>query len=72
MSGDAKSKAASLLALCLYMAASSSLIVLNKHLMVDDGFRFPLFLTAAGQVASVILGKLQKSLPPAFSTWQYL
>ena len=57
MSGDAKGKLASLLALCLYMASSSTLIILNKHLMVDDGFRFPLFLTAAGQVASVILGE---------------
>lgn len=59
MSGSGKGSVASLLALALYMASSSALIILNKQLMVDDGFRFPLFLTAAGQVASVVLGEIR-------------
>ena len=62
VSEDAKSKFASLLALCLYMASSSALIILNKQLMVDDGFGFPLFLTAAGQIASIILGNGYSSM----------
>jgi hypothetical protein len=49
-------KMASLLSLAAYMTFSSALIILNKHLMVDDGFGFPLFLTGAGQIMSVLLG----------------
>lgn len=69
MSGECKGRVASLLSLALYMASSSSLIILNKQLMVDDGFRFPLFLTAAGQVASVLLGdacSFERSQLPKF------
>lgn len=56
MTKVSQGRVASLLTLASYMATSSALIILNKHLMVDDGFGFPLFLTAAGQVASIILG----------------
>lgn len=44
------------LALLLWTASSSSLIVLNKRLMVNDGFAFPMALTAAGQAASFLGG----------------
>lgn len=55
-------KMASLLSLAAYMTFSSALIILNKHLMVDDGFGFPLFLTGAGQIMSVLLGLLAAKL----------
>ena len=42
--------------IAIWMAVSSGLIVLNKKLMVDDGFNFPLALTGAGQAASFIMG----------------
>lgn len=42
--------------LVLFTAASSGVIVVNKMLMVDKGFRFPLFLSACGQLASAVAG----------------
>jgi len=62
-SGRRDGRMASLLALAAYMTFSSALIIFNKHLMVDDGFGFPLFLTGAGQIMSVLLGD-SLSLPP--------
>eukprot|EP01025_Chloroclados_australasicus_P023379 TRINITY_DN2371_c0_g1_i6.p1 TRINITY_DN2371_c0_g1~~TRINITY_DN2371_c0_g1_i6.p1 ORF type:complete len:222 (+),score=12.53 TRINITY_DN2371_c0_g1_i6:59-724(+) len=38
-----------------YMTVSSSLIVLNKYLMSDDGFHFPATLSGLGMVFSAIL-----------------
>ena len=43
--------------IAIWMAVSSGLIILNKKLMVDDGFNFPLALTGAGQAASFMMGK---------------
>ena len=37
---------------------SSGLILLNKELMVADGFNFPMTLTAAGQLTSYVGGKI--------------
>ena len=45
-------------ALLLWTMSSSGLIVLNKRLMVNDGFAFPMALTAAGQTASFLGGML--------------
>ena len=44
-------------ALVLYLLSSSLIIILNKHLMVDDGFKFPLALTGLSQVAGALAGK---------------
>jgi hypothetical protein len=50
------------LALLVWTASSSYIIILNKRLMVDDGFKFPLMLTAIGQGTSwlggLVLAKL--------------
>lgn len=54
--------------LAVWTASSSGLIVLNKHLLVDDGFDFPLALTGAGQTVSFFMGQF-----PAFSScWTYV
>lgn len=45
------------LALLCWTFCSSGLIFLNKNLMVADGFRFPMTLTAAGQLTSYVGGK---------------
>ena len=44
-------------ALVLYLLSSSLIIILNKRLMVDDGFKFPLALTGLSQVAGALAGK---------------
>ena len=49
------------MALLLWTMSSSGLIVLNKRLMVSDGFGFPMALTAAGQTASFLGGMLPNS-----------
>ena len=43
-------------ALVLYLLSSSYIIILNKQLMVDDGFKFPLALTGLSQVAGALAG----------------
>ena len=43
-------------ALLLYLLSSSLIIILNKRLMVDDGFKFPLALTGMSQVAGALAG----------------
>ena len=43
-------------ALVLYLLSSSLIIILNKRLMVDDGFKFPLALTGLSQVAGALAG----------------
>ena len=43
-------------ALVLYLLSSSYIIILNKQLMVDDGFKFPLTLTGLSQVAGALAG----------------
>ena len=43
-------------ALLLYLLSSSYIIILNKQLMVDDGFKFPLALTGLSQVAGALAG----------------
>lgn len=48
-------------ALLCWTFCSSGLILLNKELIVTDGFNFPMTLTAAGQLTSYIGGK---TLPP--------
>lgn len=47
------------------MFISSGVIILNKQLLVDDGFNFPLALTATGQTMSCLLGE-----PCNFDLWQ--
>ncbi len=44
-------------ALLCWTICSSGLILLNKELMVTDGFKFPMALTAAGQFISYLGGK---------------
>lgn len=44
------------LALLCWTICSSGLILLNKELMVTDGFKFPMALTAAGQLTSYVGG----------------
>ena len=43
--------------LVLYLLSSSFIIILNKRLMVDDGFKFPLALTGLSQVAGALAGE---------------
>ena len=43
-------------ALLCWTVCSSGLILLNKKLMVADGFNHPMALTAAGQLTSYIGG----------------
>ena len=45
--------------LLLYLASSSLIIILNKRLMVDDGFKYPLALTGMAQLAGAVSGILQ-------------
>lgn len=45
------------IALLCWTFCSSGLILLNKELIVTDGFKFPMALTAAGQLASYIGGE---------------
>ena len=51
-------------ALLCWTFCSSGLILLNKELIVTDGFKFPMTLTAAGQLTSYLGGK---TLPPPLS-----
>ena len=44
-------------ALLCWTFCSSGLILLNKELIVTDGFKFPMALTAAGQLTSYIGGE---------------
>ena len=54
-------------ALLCWTVCSSGLILLNKELMVADGFNYPMALTAAGQLTSYIGGiKLAPSPPCLF------
>ena len=48
----AHASSAALAALLAWTAASSTLIVVNKRVMVDDGFAYPLALTGLGQLVS--------------------
>ena len=50
-------------ALLLYLLSSSYIIILNKQLMVDDGFKFPLALTGLSQVAGALAGNPHTTLP---------
>ncbi len=53
-------------ALVLYLLSSSLIIILNKRLMVDDGFKFPLALTGLSQVAGALAGmSVQCPLTPS-------
>ena len=45
------------IALLCWTFCSSGLILLNKELIVTDGFKFPMALTAAGQLTSYIGGE---------------
>lgn len=51
-------------ALLCWTFCSSGLILLNKELIVTDGFKFPMTLTAAGQLISYIGGKTLPPPPP--------
>lgn len=42
--------------LLLWMIVSSAVILLNKQILVEDGFSYPLTLSALGQFASAIAG----------------
>ena len=42
--------------LLLYLASSSLIIILNKRLMVDDGFKYPLALTGMAQLTGALSG----------------
>lgn len=44
--------------LVLWMVVSSAVILLNKQILVEDGYSYPLTLSALGQFASAIAGKL--------------
>lgn len=46
----------SIASLVLYLLSSSYIILLNKRLMVDDGFKFPLALTGLAQLAGAVAG----------------
>ena len=50
------------IALLCWTFCSSGLILLNKELIVTDGFKFPMALTAAGQLTSYIGGKTPVSI----------
>ena len=43
--------------LLLWMLVSSAVILLNKQILVEDGFTYPLTLSALGQFASAIAGE---------------
>lgn len=43
-------------ALVLYLLSSSLIIILNKQLMVNDGFKYPLALTGLAQLAGAFAG----------------
>ncbi|KAL6750618.1 triose-phosphate transporter family-domain-containing protein [Haematococcus lacustris] len=43
------------LATCSWMLVSSALIILNKHLMVDLGFKYPMTVSGMGMASSGIL-----------------
>lgn len=44
--------------LLLWGLASSAMIIINKHIMVDLGFSFPLLLTGLNQATSAVAGEL--------------
>ena len=44
------------IALLAYLLCSSLIVVLNKRLLVDEGFHFPLALTGLGQMVSAAAG----------------
>ena len=48
-------------ALLCWTICSSGLILLNKELMVNDGFTYPMALMTAGQFASYLGGKWTSS-----------
>lgn len=45
------------LALLVWVTCSSMVIILNRQLLVEDKFRFPMTLTAMGQGASYLGGE---------------
>ena len=47
--------------LVLYLLSSSYIILLNKRLMVDDGFKYPLALTGLAQLAGAVAGVAYKA-----------
>ncbi len=51
----------SVASLVLYLLSSSYIILLNKRLMVDDGFKYPLALTGLAQLAGAIAGEAYKA-----------
>ena len=51
-----RSAALSVSSLALYLASSSLIIILNKRLMVDDGFAYPMALTGMAQLAGALAG----------------
>lgn len=54
--------ALSVSSLVLYLLSSSYIILLNKRLMVDDGFKYPLALTGLAQLAGAIAGEVHSRL----------
>lgn len=50
-------------ALTLWMVVSSLVILLNKRILVEDGFSYPLTLSALGQFASALAGMLSRFTP---------
>lgn len=46
----------SVASLVLYLLSSSLIIILNKQLMVNDGFKYPLALTGLAQFAGALAG----------------
>lgn len=51
-----RSAALSVSSLVLYLLSSSLIIILNKRLMVDDGFKYPMALTGMAQLAGALAG----------------
>lgn len=53
LTGERTSQALLIVATCgAYLLASSLLILLNKHLLSNDGFPFPLMLSGSGMLMS--------------------
>lgn len=62
------SAALSVSSLVLYLLSSSYIILLNKRLMVDDGFKYPLTLTGLAQLAGAVAGQLPTPPSPSYKT----
>ncbi len=59
-----RSAALSLSSLGLYLLSSSLIIILNKRLMVDDGFKYPMALTGMAQLAGALAGAQHLPITP--------